>query len=233
MPSRSPWAQISTRLTPIAVQHRRDHDRAGQRDVGPVGLQPRQPAALARRQLGHGLDQLLQALPGELVPVQLVERVAHPALVHAREGPDRAPDAHRPAAGGVQPGQVAKLLGHVLAQGLDVGAARPLPAEESLGHADGPEGARHGPLEPPADHLGHLHAPAAQVEHVAVAEGGAVDGAEVPVPGLLLGREGAHVQRPVGREGGHQPRRALAASRAALVATASTASTPLAATKAA
>ena len=186
------------------LEHRRDDHRAGEGDVGAVLLEPRQAAALGRRQLEHRVDQLLDAVAGELVAVQLVERVAGRALVHAREGADGAPDAHHPPAGAGQPVHAAQLLGDLAAQRLQVGAGGAEAGQVALGHPHRAQRARDRLLEAAPAHPGHLDAAAAQVEHVPVAEGGRVDRAEVAVPGLLLGREHPHAQGPVGRERPHR-----------------------------
>ena len=129
------------------------------------------------------------------------QRVAHAALVHGGERADRAADADHPAAGAGEPVEAVQLVPDVAPERADVGAARPLAGQEALGHPHGPEGAGDHLAEPAPGDLRHLDAAAAEVEHVAVGQGRAVDRAEVAVPGLLLGRQHPHLEAAVDREG--------------------------------
>ena len=148
------------------LEHRLEHDRGGEHDVGAARLDAGQ-RALRRRALGQLGHELAQRGAPEHVAL---DAVAGRALGRGGEVADGAAHADEPAAGAGEPAFARELLADGGARRLELLARRGARGgEELLGHAHGAERPRRGALRAAARDRRELEAAAAEVEHHAVA----------------------------------------------------------------
>ena len=183
-------------LLEAALLHDGLHDeRAAEDDVGAVGLDPRDAAALGRRQVGElvhhvvergaGEDEALHAELGD-VGLALGRRGQ---VAHGAADPDH-PRARAPQPRGAlerprdERPQLAQLLG----------LGRLVVGQEALRHAHRAERPGVELAREPALDVDELHRAAADVEHHAVGQRRRVHRREVAVAGLLLLGQHAHAQ---------------------------------------
>ena len=206
-PSRRPAWVTSMASAPTYSRHGVDHRRRAEDEVPALGLDARDPAALAGGHVDDLVDQVAEVVASQEIAL---DAVAGELLREHRGGgevADGAADAREPRAGLREPRRLLELLVDVGAERLDVLVADPVAVEEALGRDDGaePPGARLRRV-PVAD-ARQLHRAAADVEREPVVERGRVDRGEVAVVGLALAGEDLHVQAgALLRRAGRTPR---------------------------
>ena len=183
------------RLEVTGLEHRLDHDRAGQHDVTARGLDPRHAAALGGRHRGETVDQIIErrTLDHEALDAE----GGHRQLTLDRRGEvaHRPADADDPPPAAREPVGALQLARDVLAQPVELfRAGRFVAGQEALRHAHRAEPPGIQALRVAPRDLDKLHRSAAEIQHRAVAQVGRVDRGEVPGAPLLLTREDAHFQ---------------------------------------
>ena len=111
------------RVEPALVERGGEHEGAAEDHVGAVVLDALHLRSLRRRPLGQLLDQLLERLARELEPLHVDVRDVEPLHRRGGEVADRSADAHEPPAA-APPAELFELAGNVGAQRLHLLHAR-------------------------------------------------------------------------------------------------------------
>src|SRR5688572_4285464 len=153
-----------------------DDDGARQDDVGALGLEPADLAALPA---GHAFQSLADRRHVGLLqaqPVPMLAVAATGAQVDAGQRANHAAEAHDDLTAGGGRHRVVEVPADLAAQGLKLAGPRRIVAYEAMRGAHGPERKARAGDEPPRPHPAELEAGATEIRDDAVREGQAVHG---------------------------------------------------------